>query len=123
MKERLIELRKRSGLSQEELAIKLLTTRQAVSKWERGESMPSTENLIELARFYGVSMDYIAGKRHSPDSSSAPPKKRGFWLDEIYTLFITLVYLILGVVWGLWHVGWVLFLTIPIYQKIGQGRE
>lgn len=54
---RLLEYRKRSGLSQEELADKLGISRQSVSKWERAEAAPDTENLIELAKIYGVSLD------------------------------------------------------------------
>lgn len=54
---RLVELRKKSGLSQEELADKLGLSRQAVSKWERAEASPDTDNLICLAKLYGVSLD------------------------------------------------------------------
>ena len=54
---RLINLRKQSGLSQEELAAKLGLSRQAVSKWERAEASPDTDNLICLAKIYGVSLD------------------------------------------------------------------
>lgn len=54
---RLLEYRKRSGLSQEELAEKLDISRQSVSKWERAEASPDTDNLIELAKIYGVTMD------------------------------------------------------------------
>ena len=46
---RLYELRKQHGLSQDELAEKLNVSRQAVSKWERSESSPDTDNLIALA--------------------------------------------------------------------------
>ena len=56
---RLVELRKKSGLSQEDLADKLGVSRQAVSKWERAESSPDTDNLICLAKIYGVSLDDI----------------------------------------------------------------
>ncbi|MCR5079344.1 MAG: helix-turn-helix domain-containing protein [Bacilli bacterium] len=56
---RLLELRKKSGLSQEELADKLGVSRQAVSKWERAESSPDTDNLICLSKIYGVSLDEI----------------------------------------------------------------
>ncbi len=54
---RLAELRKKNGLSQEELASKLGISRQAVSKWERAEASPDTDNLICLARLYGISLD------------------------------------------------------------------
>lgn len=57
--ERLIKLRKEKGLSQEELASKLGLSRQAVSKWERAEASPDTDNLICLARIYGVSLDEL----------------------------------------------------------------
>ena len=54
---RLVELRKKHQLSQEELASKLGVSRQAVSKWERAESSPDTDNLICLAKIYNVSLD------------------------------------------------------------------
>ena len=56
---RLYEYRKNSGLSQEELAEKLGISRQSVSKWERAESCPDTDNLIELAKIYNVSLDAL----------------------------------------------------------------
>ena len=55
--ERLAARRKEAGLSQEGLAEKLGVSRQAVSKWERSESSPDTDNLIALAKLYGVSLD------------------------------------------------------------------
>ena len=57
--DRLIKLRKEHGLSQEELADKLGLSRQAVSKWERAEASPDTDNLICLAKLYGVSLDEL----------------------------------------------------------------
>lgn len=58
---RLYELRKQHGYSQDELAEMLNVSRQAVSKWERSESSPDTDNLIALARLYGVSLDELLG--------------------------------------------------------------
>ena len=55
--QRLAELRRAKGYSQESLAHELGLSRQAVSKWERAESSPDTENLIALAKLYGVSLD------------------------------------------------------------------
>ena len=57
--DRLAELRRSRGLSQEELAEKLGVSRQAISKWERAESAPDTDNLIELAKIYGVTLDEL----------------------------------------------------------------
>ena len=56
---RLVQLRKQKNLSQEELAAQLGISRQAVSKWERAEASPDTDNLILLARLYGVSLDEL----------------------------------------------------------------
>jgi len=56
---RLVNLRKQKGFSQEELAEKLGLSRQAVSKWERAEASPDTDNLICLAKLYGVSLDEL----------------------------------------------------------------
>nr|WP_317325609.1 helix-turn-helix transcriptional regulator [uncultured Flavonifractor sp.] len=57
--QRLYELRKRSGLSQEGLADLLGVSRQAVQKWEAGTSRPDLDNLAALARYFNVSLDYL----------------------------------------------------------------
>ena len=59
LSENLFRLRKKRGLSQEEFAEHIHISRQAVSKWERGEAYPDTENLIEIAAFYGVTLDEL----------------------------------------------------------------
>ncbi len=56
---RLVNLRKSNHLSQEALAEKLGISRQAVSKWERAEASPDTDNLIMLARLYHISLDEL----------------------------------------------------------------
>ena len=56
---RLATLRKEKGISQEELASQLGVSRQAVSKWETGESEPETANLVALAKIYNVSLDEL----------------------------------------------------------------
>ena len=56
---RLAARRKQAGLSQEALADKLGVSRQAVSKWERAESLPDTDNLIALAAIYGLTLDEL----------------------------------------------------------------
>ena len=56
---RLFELRKKNALSQEGLADRIGVSRQAVSKWERAESSPDTDNLIQLAKLYEMSLDEL----------------------------------------------------------------
>lgn len=57
--EKLQQLRRQSGLSQEQLAAQLTVSRQAVSKWELDETMPDTDNVIQLSRLFGVTCDYL----------------------------------------------------------------
>lgn len=77
MQNNLIRLRKEAGLSQEELADKLAVSRQAVSKWERGEALPDTDNLIRLARLYNVSIDEIVGYAPEKETSADENKAAG----------------------------------------------
>lgn len=57
--QRLADLRREKGYSQEELAENLGLSRQAVSKWERAESSPDTGNIVALAKLYGVTLDEL----------------------------------------------------------------
>ena len=57
--EKLIELRKKQGLSQEELGYKLNVTRQTVSKWELGQTTPEMDKLVELSKIFNVSVDEL----------------------------------------------------------------
>ena len=84
--DRLVKLRKKYGYSQEELADKLGLSRQAVSKWERAEASPDTDNLICLAKLYGVSLDELLAtdedidtivKEQVKDEEKEEPKEEG----------------------------------------------
>lgn len=57
-------LRKEKGLTQLSLAEKFNYTDKSVSKWEKGESLPSIEVLKQLADFYGVTLDYLTEVKH-----------------------------------------------------------
>lgn len=74
---RLVSLRKERGFSQEELAAKIGVSRQAVSKWERAEASPDTDNLILLARLYQVSLDELLAISDIPAQSppALPPEQ------------------------------------------------
>lgn len=56
---KIYKLRKKINVSQEELAMAINTSRQAVSKWELGESLPEVNKLKDIASFFGVSIDYL----------------------------------------------------------------
>lgn len=60
-KDIILELRTKKGLSQEELAEKIYVTRQAVSRWETGETTPNTETLILLSKLFDVSINTLLG--------------------------------------------------------------
>lgn len=60
-KDVILELRTKKGLSQDELAEELYVTRQAVSRWENGETIPNTETLKLLSKFFDVSINTLLG--------------------------------------------------------------
>jgi transcriptional regulator with XRE-family HTH domain len=81
--EKLISLRKKNGFSQLDLAEKLGVSRQAISRWEVGAAVPTTENLRVLSELYGVSIDYllsddaeISDKVHTDDKSNVKTDKK-----------------------------------------------
>ena len=82
LKDKLTELRNERGLSQLAVAEALDVSRQAVSRWETGASMPSTENLIELSRLYDVPLDELAkaeeraAAESGADSESSAAQRR-----------------------------------------------
>ena len=59
LSEKLVALRKKHNLSQEELAEKLFVSRQAVSRWESGSAMPEAANLLQLSKLFHVTTDYL----------------------------------------------------------------
>ena len=69
--EKLYELRRASGMSQEELAEKLGVSRQAVSKWESGATQPELSKLIELSKLYNVSVDELLSLEHAKNQQDA----------------------------------------------------
>ena len=82
--EKLQELRKARGWSQEELAGQIHVSRQALSKWESGGAVPDTENIIALSRLFGVTTDYLLLDEVRDTGQAAPraawPKPRRYLL-------------------------------------------
>ena len=65
--DKIMTLRKKSGWSQEELAEKLDVSRQSVSKWESGQSIPELDKVVQISTLFGVSTDYLL--KNEPDDS------------------------------------------------------
>ena len=63
-KDIILDLRTKKGLSQDELAELVFVTRQAVSRWENGETIPNTETLKQLSKLFAVSINTLLGSPH-----------------------------------------------------------
>ena len=61
--DKIINLRKKAGMRQEDLAYKLNVSRQSVSKWEGAQSVPDINKIIEMAKVFSVSTDYLLKDR------------------------------------------------------------
>ena len=123
----LYELRKKSNLSQEDVANRIGVSRQAVSKWERAEAQPDTDNLIELAKLYNVSLDELV-QINDIDNEDLDSEKelRTDELNEenknddnekhignllpLLMVLATVAFLLLGFIGHYWSWGWLTYL-------------
>ena len=69
--DKIIDLRKKNGWSQEELAEKLDVSRQAVSKWESAQSVPDMSRIVMMSELFGVSTDYLLKDSYENETSAA----------------------------------------------------
>ena len=79
--EKIQKLRKQRGLSQEALAEKVTVTRQTISKWELGQSLPDLDFIAQLSDIFNVSSDYLI-KDEMTEPNELPYKKRNYRLSE-----------------------------------------
>lgn len=138
---RLQQLRKMNGYSQDVLAEKLGISRQAISKWERAESSPDTDNLIALANIYGMTLDELLNTSEDKVKISSNQKGKkdikgkmksllskandfGIYpqtalnlLKFPYVLIVVILYIALSAIFHIWHPFWLIFLTVPIYYR------
>lgn len=80
LSEKIVALRRKSGLSQEQLAEQIGVSRQAISKWEGGLSTPELDKLQALSRFFQVSLDELAGEQalsEDPSLKNVPQESSG----------------------------------------------
>lgn len=90
--EKLYELRKKAGMTQNDLAEKLNVSRQAVSRWEMGTAMPDVDNLVAMSDLFVVSLDYLLKDNPASaqqvcdpavsqeDLADKEPEQKGSWL-------------------------------------------
>lgn len=103
---KLVSLRKQKGLTQMELAEKLNVSRQAISRWEVGAAVPSTDNLKVLGDLYGVSVDYLLNDKieeiskqneETQEPTSNEHKKNGVFLNRrIVYIGVTVILVLLA---------------------------
>lgn len=98
----LVELRKKSGLTQQQLAKQLSYSDKTVSKWELGYATPSVEVLKELADFYGVNMDYMLIDHETVASIDRKEVKRPIDSKLLILLLANSVFLLIATVIFVW---------------------
>ncbi len=141
--ERLYSLRKEHNYSQEELANMLGVSRQAVSKWERGEASPDTDNLIALSKLYHVSLDELLFSSESKDNkiieddenetierdecgchhTFTTQEKISTSITSIWAILMVIAFIVVGSVWNIWHPTWICFLSIPLVGSLANAIQ
>ena len=141
--EKISALRKQRAMSQEDLALQLNVTRQAVSKWEQDENAPDMDKIVGLSNIFGVTTDYLLkdenleGNKSKSDTETIrvggafigfdtydgdihvlrhkKSRSRNILISNIYNI-AAVAYIIMGFVWGLWHPGWLIFVMAWVIQ-------
>lgn len=87
--ERLYELRKKAGLSQEQLAEVLEVSRQSISKWESDKAYPEMTRLVYMSDYFGVSLDYLMRGTESDPPPSQPETYRAEQMSVAWQSFLS----------------------------------
>lgn len=91
LSDKIIELRKSEGMSQEELAEKLNVSRQAVSRWEMGTAMPEATNILQLSKLFNVTADYLLNDEYRSDDDLLKVKEvKSVGLHRIMVVLVAL---------------------------------
>lgn len=89
LSDKIIQLRKSNGWSQEDLAEKLNVSRQAVSRWEGATSQPDATNTLQLSKLFGVTTDYLLNDEYESDNDLS--KVKGVKSEVSYQIMIFMV--------------------------------
>ena len=95
--EKLFELRKKEGLSQEELAEKVNVSRQTVSKWESGQSSPEMDKLLILSHLFNISIDELVGKQKDEEKKKDNTPSRIKYKSLKIVIILLLIYLTIAI--------------------------
>lgn len=96
LSDKIIELRKSNGMSQEDLAEKLNVSRQAISRWESGTAMPDANNILQISKLFGVTTDYLLNDDYRSDNDLPKVKEiQNDNLGQIMGYLVTLEVMIL----------------------------
>ena len=102
LSEKLYQLRKKSGLSQEQLAEQMNVSRQAISKWESGSAFPESEKLIIISNYFGVSVDYLL--KDEEDDLKMANNEAGKNPKMLAGMIICIAGIVSMILWGLFSI-------------------
>jgi transcriptional regulator with XRE-family HTH domain len=88
LSEKIRKYRKQAGLSQEELADRLEVSRQAVSKWEMGQSAPDPEKIVRMSELFGITTDELLKAQPAPAAPAAPQPQTLRHARKVYIIDI-----------------------------------
>lgn len=89
LSDKIIQLRKANGWSQEDLAERLKVSRQAISRWEGATAQPDVANVLQLSKLFGVTTDYLLNDEYESDNDL--PKVKQLNSDGIHQIMIFMV--------------------------------
>ena len=135
LSEKIINLRKSRGWSQEELAERLDVSRQSVSKWESGVSNPELDKIVAMSTLFGVSTDYLlkdsATEEKEPirefireeedeeiEEEASAKKSKGIreFVDDFFWMTVLVVYLLVSILTHRWDITWIIWLVAGIFD-------
>ena len=124
--DKLLELRKKKGLSQEEVAFELNVTRQTISKWETNQTTPDFDKIAPLCKLYEISTDeLLTGKKTEVVNNDIENKKEKTiknklqkQIEEIITSITLIIYLIVSFITMAWHITWILWIINVLICEI-----
>ena len=96
LSDKIIQLRKSNGWSQEDLAEKLNVSRQAISRWEGATAQPDATNILQLSKLFGVTTDYLLNDEYESDNDLPKDKEvKSDGFHQVMIFMITLEVMIL----------------------------